>query len=153
MKEITITSSAPEATEPEENIIGYTDHILGTITSLEPAVVHAEQKEGKEEIEWIISHQPSIEEQEKLDSIKIPKRLFRPFLARVGHHYLNNQLYEGFSVLGVNFKGREYVMRVFMGNHGFTGFFIRIGIHLKSQPGEVVNASQPAGLSENHLHG
>jgi len=80
------------------------------------------------------------EERGVLHSIHIPKRLFRPFLARIGHHYLDDQLNEGFSVFGVRHEGKEYTMRVFLGNHGLTGFFIRIGIQLKSQPCGVIHS-------------
>ena len=51
---------------------------------------------------------------------------FRSVLARFGHHYMGDQLYNGYALRFLKQRGRIGRCHIYMSNTGQSGFWIRI---------------------------
>ena len=55
-----------------------------------------------------------------------PRHLFRPLLARIGHYYMNDQLYGGYARRLLNIDGQLTPAAFFLSNEGLSGFWVEI---------------------------
>jgi len=123
MKRIPIDSN------PDKSIEDAVDWLFSKVLLCSPCAVEAELGEANEPVIW--------KKQNQKNSIfwECFSRHFRSILARVGNHYLDGQLYEGFGVvdlsLGENLEC--HTVRIFFGNHSLTGYWIKIFSGAKRQ--------------------
>ncbi len=101
----------------ENGIVDFTDYFIGQFLEASPTSAFAEQKEGKNEIQWVLSDSA-------VTVPSIPKRYFRTFLARIGHYYMSDQLYGGYQQLIVEYRKKSYQLEITMKNQ--SAFSVKI---------------------------
>ena len=108
--------------DPSDSIENSVDCLRAKILEHAPCAVEAELEEGKQTVIW--------KERLRGDNFfwELSSRHFRSVLARIGNHYLDGQLYEGFGVVELGFENESKCqpLRIFFGNHSLTGCWIRI---------------------------
>jgi O-acetyl-ADP-ribose deacetylase (regulator of RNase III) len=123
-------SQLPELTGNEESPVGFADMVLTSLLRYEAAVLHAEhlQREGAaSSVSWIV--RPREHGHDGLDiEVGISPSLgsFRSVLARFGHHYMDDQLYNGYALRFLRQRGRVHRCHIYMSNAGQSGFWIRV---------------------------
>jgi len=120
----------PELTGSEESPVGFADMVLTSLFGYEAAVLHAEslQREGgASSVSWVV--RPREQGQDGPDiEVGISPSLgsFRSVLARFGHHYMGDQLYNGYALRFFRQRGRVHRCHIYMSNAGQSGFWIRV---------------------------
>jgi hypothetical protein len=108
--------------DPSDSIENVVDCLLAKVLEHAPCAIEAQLEEGNPMVTW--------REKTKGDEVfwELSARHFRSILARIGNHYLDGQLYEGFGVVEVGFEDESNCqpVRIFFGNHSLTGCWIRI---------------------------
>ena len=101
------------------------DYVIGTACSMAPARVTARAQSELQSTDtiWVIAKGGS----EKTEELcRYPSELFRTCLARIGHHYLDGQLYGGYGRRWLRVDGENYAAAIYLSNEGFSGFWVDI---------------------------
>ncbi|MGJ8651203.1 MAG: hypothetical protein ACSHX4_12665 [Opitutaceae bacterium] len=130
---ITIPNIAenPLKSSSENGIVDLADYLFGLFLSISPSAAHAELKVNEESAEWTVSSDRLAPEKIKeISETSIPKRYFRPYLARVGHHYLDGQVYSGSKKMNVSYENRIFELSIELENQNSTGY----SVHIETKP-------------------
>jgi hypothetical protein len=107
--------------------VAFADYLLGQLIAHSPASIEASH-DGTHSDEQIPCNL-SFARQGAPRSLKItelPKRHFRAVLARIGHHYMGDQLYFGFANRTLKCDEHEASCILYLGNCSQTGFWIKM---------------------------
>jgi hypothetical protein len=96
------------------------DALFAKILQCSPCTVEAEMRSGDSSIQW--------KRIDAADEIiwECSARHFRSVLARIGFHYIQGQVHEGFGIAEVRFKDESHQVRIYLGNNALTGYWTRI---------------------------
>lgn len=126
---------------PEEHgstpLFAFINVVLTSLLNHAPAMVHAEaqDEDQKQPIVWFIRPLKADPEQKSLPIAASGSRsYFRASLARFGHHYMQGQLYNGYSLVHLRQGGFTYRTYIYMSNGGAPGFWIKIFATRIDQP-------------------
>jgi hypothetical protein len=113
----------PDPAPYDENPIATADYLMTMLLKRQPAMLHAEFRDG--DGRWLI------QSAHKDECIGESKRLgeFRSVLARFGAHYMDSQLYGGHIRRILIQHGLQFACRFFMSNDNSTGHWIRVYAH------------------------
>jgi O-acetyl-ADP-ribose deacetylase (regulator of RNase III) len=120
----------PDLTGSKEDPVGFADRVLTSLLGYEAAVLHAEclQREGPaSSVSWCV--RPREHGQDGPDiQVGISPSLggFRAVLARFGHHYMGDQLYNGYALKFLGQRSRVHRCHIYMSNTGQSGFWVRV---------------------------
>ncbi len=112
----------PMVEQPDGNAdpVTFADYVLGQLVSNAPAFVESSTSSTDEEVVWKMSSAGN-----KTTIISTNLRRYRHILARIGHHYMDDQLYCGFTNRIFNHGEHCSICFIYMGNCGDTGFWFR----------------------------
>src|SRR5438874_3243269 len=114
----------------EEDPVGFADMVLTSLLGHEAAVLHAEclQREGPaSSVSWWVRPRENGRDSPDVEIGVSPSLLsFRSVLARFGHHYMGDQLYNGYALKFLNQNGCVHRCHIYMSNTGQSGFWIRV---------------------------
>jgi hypothetical protein len=116
-----------EALSPEtydQNPVAFADFVLTSLFHHAPALLHAEYRHPEESVTWFI--QPESDGRDLPIAVSSSRSSFRSVLARFGHHYLSDQLYNGYALRFLRQHNRSYRCYIYMSNGGQPGFWIRV---------------------------
>jgi hypothetical protein len=112
---------------PEYNGVDFADMVLTCLMKRDTAFIHAEYRLDNPSVTWFISQQQGMDEESyEPVAVSSSRGEFRNALARFGHHYMDGQLYGGFSARFFRQHGSVYRCLIYMSNSGLSGFWIRI---------------------------
>src|SRR5271170_4024028 len=117
--EVPEITQLPDLSGNGEDPVGFADMVLTTLLGCETAVLHAEclQREGPTpSVSWFL--RPRERGQDGADiEVGISPSLssFRSVLARFGHQYMGDQLYNGYALRFLKQRGRICRCDIYMG--------------------------------------
>jgi hypothetical protein len=116
-----------EINPPEYNTIDFADRLLTCLIKRESALIHAEYRSDDSPVTWFICPRFDVSgESDEPIAVNISRDEFRNTLARFGFHYMNVQLYGGFSRCLLRQNDKVCRCSIYMSNEGLSGFWIRI---------------------------
>jgi hypothetical protein len=110
-------------------ISAFADTVLTALFAHAPAIVHAEFQgdDQSQPVVWFVRPMRADPDQKSLPVVTSDcLSHFRAALARFGHHYMKDQLYNGYSLLSLRQRGSTYRTYIYMSNGGLPGFWIKI---------------------------
>lgn len=128
--EVPEITQLPDLSGKGEDPVAFADMVLTSLLGYEAAVLHAEclQREGTpSSVSWCL--RPREHGQDGPDiEVGISPSLggFRSVLARFGHYYMADQLYNGYALRFLKQRGRVCRCHIYMSNSAQSGFWIRI---------------------------
>jgi hypothetical protein len=118
----------PELSGNAEDPIAFADMVLTNVLGYDNALLYAEHSAPESSISWRI--EPRSEAAVRTHEIEIaisPSPCsFRAVLARFGHHYMSDQLCNGYALRFLRQYGRIHRCHIYMSNTGQSGFWIRV---------------------------
>ena len=112
-----------DAPVDDSDPVAFVDYVLGQLIATAPASIESSHNPSSnhENVDWRITA-PN-----KTNTVfaKNLRRRYRHALARIGHHYLNNQLYCGFANCVLTFGEHRALCFIYLGNCSDTGFWLR----------------------------
>ncbi|MEJ0088265.1 MAG: hypothetical protein WDM80_00685 [Limisphaerales bacterium] len=117
----------PKIGPNEESAVAFADLVLTTLFRHRNALLHAEYKNAETSVTWFITpRNAGTVQQDELIAISPSLGSFRSVLARFGHHYMDGQLYHGFTMRPLQQNGKIYRCLIYISNMGQSGFWIRV---------------------------
>jgi len=140
---------------PEEHgstpISAFVDMLLTSLFSHAPAILHAEFQ-GEDQSQPVVWFVRPLKTGPDRQSIPVASSdscsIFRMALARFGHHYMRDQLYNGYSLISLRQSGSAYRTYIYMSNGGLPGFWVEIYAAL-AQPDGAGNSRQAEQLTRS----
>jgi hypothetical protein len=113
----------PDPTPLDANPSAIADYLLTALFRRQPAMLHAEFRDG--DGRWFVQ---SAHSDECVAESKSTGE-FRSVLARFGAHFMDTQLYGGHIRRVLTQRGQKFACRFFMSNDNSTGYWIRVYAH------------------------
>lgn len=117
----------PELSANEEDPVAFADMVLTSLLGYDNALLCAEHTVTDPSVSWRIAPRNEAVPMHDIE-IGISPSLgsFRSVLARFGHHYMSDQLYNGYALRFLQQRGRVHRCHIYMSNAGHSGFWIRV---------------------------
>jgi len=117
----------PEFSANEERPVDFVDMMLTRLFAYDNALLYAEHAANASAVSWCIAPREGAVATHEIEVGVSPSLgSFRSVLARFGHHYMNDQLYHGYSLRCFRQGGRVHRCHIYMSNDGLSGFWIRV---------------------------
>jgi len=117
----------PELSGQDEDPVAFTDMLLTCLLGYENALLYAEYRPGEESVSWRIEPREETVPTHEVEVAVSPScGSFRSVLARFGHHYMSDQLYNGYALRFLRQGDRVNRCHIYMSNAGQSGFWIRV---------------------------
>src|SRR5206468_3903857 len=111
----------------EEDPVAFADMMLTALLGREAGVLHAEYRDPEPSVGWFITPLGWRGEQsDPAVAVSPSGGAFRSVLARFGHHYMSDQLYNGYALRFLHQRGRVHRCHLYMSNTGQSGFWIEV---------------------------
>ena len=130
-------------------ISAFVDMLLTSLFSHAPAILHAEfqGEDQSQPVVWSVRPLIAGQDQQSVPvAVSDSCGIFRMALARFGHHYMRDQLYNGYSLVSLRQGGSIYRTYIYMSNGGLPGFWIKIYAAL-AQPDAAGNSRRAEQLT------
>ena len=126
----------------EESPVALADMVLTALLGREAGVLHAEHCDPEPSVGWFIAPLGWRGEQTDVPVAVSPSRgAFRSVLARFGHHYMGDQLCNGYALRFLRQRGRVHRCHIYMSNTGQSGLWIEVYAARMAEPGASPNRS------------
>jgi hypothetical protein len=117
----------PELSGNGEDAVGFADMMLTSLLGYNNALLHAEHTGTDSSVSWCIEPRDGVISTHQIEvGISPSLGSFRSVLARFGHHYMSDQLYQGYALRLLRQRGRVHRCHIYMSNAGQSGFWIRV---------------------------
>jgi hypothetical protein len=110
----------------EEDAVAFADMMMTALLGHEAAVLHAEHHVPEISVGWFIVPHGRGELTDSPVAVSPSRAAFRSVLARFGAHYMNGQLYNGYSLRFLRQRGRVHRCHIYVSNTGQSGFWIEV---------------------------
>ena len=124
--------------------MGFADMVLTALLGCESGVLRAEYCDPGPSVGWFITSPGLRDEHNDVPVAVSPSGgAFRSVLARFGHHYMDDQLYNGYALRFLSQRGRVHRCHIYMSNTSQSGFWIEVYAAKTAEPTAGANAAPP----------
>jgi hypothetical protein len=117
----------PELSANQEDAVAFADMVLTSLLGYDCALLYAEHTDADSTISWRIEPRNEAVPTHDIEVAISPTcGSFRSVLARFGHHYMSDQLYNGYALRFLRQRDRVHRCHIYMSNAGQSGFWIRV---------------------------
>jgi len=118
---------SPELSVGEEDPVAFADMMLTSLLGYDNALLRAEHTATDSSVSWCIEPPDETASTHEIEVGISPSLAgFRSVLARFGHHYMSDQLYNGYALRFLRQRGRVHRCHFYLSNAAQSGFWIRI---------------------------
>jgi hypothetical protein len=111
----------------ECTVVAFADMVLTSLLGHDNALLRAEHTASDSSVSWYIQPRDRAVAAHEIEvGISPSLSSFRSVLARLGHHYMSGQLYNGYALRFLRQHGRVHRCHIYMANEGQSGFWIRV---------------------------